>query len=93
MGYLSIGDAALINFNDVFFSTAGFSYQMTPNTSLSLAYEYQQASLDHLEDGRIASLYLNRQFSNKWLANFYALKGLSNSVADSGTGFTLIRSF
>ena len=93
VGYIVIGDADLTDYNDVFFATAGLTYQITPKTQFSLVYDYQQATINGADDGQMVSLYVSREFSSKWSANVYVLNGLSESVADTGAGFTLTRSF
>lgn len=93
LGYLVIGDTDLVDYNDVFFATAGLMYQMNSKTSFSVIYDYQQATVDAADDGHLASLYVSRQFNQLWSANVYLLNGFSDSVANSGAGFTLIRSY
>lgn len=93
VGYLFMGDRQFVDYNDVLFTTAGLMYQMNPQTFFSVAYDYQQATSDGRDDGHMAGLYATRQFSGPWSANVYLLKGLSDSVADSGAGFTLIHSY
>ena len=93
LGYLTIGDTSLVDYNDVFFATAGMMYQMNSKTLISLAYDYQQASVDGTDDGKIAKLLVTQQFNKKWAANIYMINGFSDSVADSGIGFTLMRNF
>lgn len=93
VGYLFMGDKKSVDYNDVVFTTAGLMYQMNPETFLSVAYDYQQATSDAQEDGHMASLYATRRFSGQWSANVYLLSGFSDSVVDTGAGFTLIHRY
>ena len=93
VGYLFFGDTDAVNFNDVIFVTAGFTYHINPNTSFGLAYEYQQTAIDGADDSAMIKLNLNRRLSPQWSASVYFLAGISDSVADSGIGLTLGRDF
>jgi len=93
VGYLIVGDTKAVDYKDALFASAGLAYRFSPMTSVSIAYEYQQATSDAFEDGRMLSIYANQKFSREWAGNVYVLNGLSNSVADSGVGFTVIYSY
>lgn len=93
LGYLFIGDTSSIDYNDVWFVTPGLMLQLNPDTAISLAYEYEQATIEGADSGRTVSLYANTRFSEQWAAGFYVLFGLSDSVADSGVGFNISRDF
>jgi hypothetical protein len=93
IGYLMMGDTDIVNYKNVFFTMAGLMYQMNPQTQFSLAYDYQQATRDGSNAGELVKFYVTRQFDKKWTANIYLLNGLSDSVAESGVGFTLMRNF
>ncbi len=93
LGYLLIGDTNLTDYNDVFFTRAGFMYSVNPQTSFSVAYDYQQATTETTDEGQSVSLSAYRSFSKQWSGNVYVLGGLTDSVVDSGIGFSLIRSF
>jgi len=93
LGYLVIGDTNISKYNDVFFTSVGLMYPMNSKTSFSVVYDYQQAAIDGIDDDHTVSLYVTRNFNQEWSANVYILNGLSDSVADSGAGFTLIRSY
>ncbi|MDH5424518.1 MAG: transporter [Gammaproteobacteria bacterium] len=93
IGYTLVGDTDTINFNDVFFATAGFNYQVNAKTSVSLSYDYTQATIDGDDDAQILGLGIGRVFNDNWFSNIYLLNGLSDSVADSGIGFSLTNSF
>jgi len=93
LGYLLIGDTNVTDYNDVFFTRAGFMYSVNPQTSFSVAYDYQQATTETTDEGQSVSLSAYRSFSKQWSGNVYVLGGLTDSVADSGIGFSLIRSF
>ena len=93
LGYLLLGDTSLTDYNDVVFSTAGMMFKLSVNTVLSLAYDYQQTTITGTDDSQTISLYLNKRLNPDWMASAYVLSGLSDAVADSGFGFTLIRNF
>ena len=93
LGYLLMGDTSLTDYNDVVFTTAGMMFQLNEDTVLSLAYDYQQTTITGTDDSHTISLYLNKRLNPDWMASVYALSGLSDAVADSGFGFTLIRNF
>ena len=93
LGYLLMGDTSLTNYNDVVFSTAGLMFQLNEDSVLSLAYDYQQTTITGADDSQTLSLYLNKRLNPDWMASAYVLSGLSDAVADSGFGFTLIHDF
>ena len=86
-----MGDTELTDYNDVFFMTTGLMYQLSETTLFSVSYDYQQATLDGVDDSETLSLFLNNKISDSWSANVYVLSGLTDAVAESGFGFTLIR--
>ena len=92
-GYLFLGDTDTVDFNDVLFVTTGFAYYINQKTSIGVAYDYQQAAVDGEDDGSIFKLNLNRKFNQQWSVKIYSLTGLSDSVADSGFGFSLRHDF
>ena len=93
VGYLFVGDTKSVDYNDALFASLGLVYQFAPQTSFSLVYDYQQATSDGSDDGRLVSLYINRALNRQWSANVYLLKGLSDSEADTGLGFTVIHHY
>lgn len=93
VGYLLMGDTDLTDFNNIMFTTVGLMSQLNESTLLSVAYDYQQASVNDIDDGHKVSLSLSKRINQKWTANAYLLSGLTDSVADSGFGFTLNRNF
>ena len=93
LGYLFLGDTDTVDFNDVLFITAGITYRMNSKTSFGVVYDYQQASVDGEDDNVILELNLSSQFNQQWSARIYSLTGLSDSVADSGIGFSLRHNF
>ncbi|MES0328315.1 MAG: DUF3187 family protein [Gammaproteobacteria bacterium] len=93
VGYIFVGDTQSVNYNDALFASAGLVYHFAATTSFSVVYDYQQATSDGSDDGRMASLYINRALNRQWSANVYLLKGLSDSEADTGVGFTVIHSY
>ena len=93
LGYITIGDTVSVDYKDVVFVTGGFTYQINSKTSFGLTYDYQQASIDGVDDGTMVILDLSSQLNLKWSTSIYLMNGLSNSVADSGIGLTLKRNF
>ena len=93
IGYLIVGDTRAVNYNDALFASAGLAYKFTPMTTLSVAYDYQQATSDGIDDGRMLGVYANHKLSREWSGNVYVLNGLSDSVADSGAGFIVTYSY
>jgi len=93
LGYLVMGDSQVTDYNDVMFVTTGFMYQLNSKTLVSIAYDFQQTTIDGTDDGKTLSVYLNRVLGEKWSASAYLLNGLSDSVADTGFGLNLIRNF
>ena len=93
VGYQFMGDIATVDYNDVIFAKAGLMYQINAKTLMNMSYDYQQATVDGGDDGKSLSLSVSRKLNQKWLANVYLVNGLSDSVADSGIGFSLIRGF
>ena len=91
LGYRIIGDTDTVKYNDVLFTIAGLKYKLSPTVYIGMAYDYQQATVDTVEDGKIANLYITTTFNRLWSANFYAQKGFSDSVADTGIGFVIQR--
>ena len=93
VGYTLIGDTATIDFNNIMFAVAGFNYQMNSKTMLSISYDYKQAAVDGAVDGKSWSIYIARKINPKLSANLYFINGLTDSVADKGIGFGLVRNF
>ena len=93
LGHLTIGDTDLVDYNDVFFAAAGFNYQINSKTLFGLTYDYQQASIDGVDDVAIINLNLSHKLNAQWSTNVYFLIGLSDSVAESGAGLALRRQF
>jgi len=89
LGYLIIGDTSTINYDDVLFTTLGLNYQWSEKTLISVAYDYQQASVENMEDGKVVNFYINKALNRDWSVNFNLLTGFSDSVADSGVGIAL----
>lgn len=75
------------------FAVAGFNYQMNSKTMLSISYDYKQAAIDGAVDGKSWSIYIARKINPKLSANIYFINGLTDSVADKGIGFGLVRNF
>lgn len=92
IGYQLMGDTATVDYNDVLFARTGLMYQLNAKTLMNVSYDYQQATADG-DDGKTLSFSVSRKLNQKWLANVYFLNGLSDSVADSGLGFSLIHNF
>lgn len=93
VGYTLIGDTATTDFNNTIFAVAGFNYQMNNKTMLSISYDYKQAAVDGADDGKSLSIYIARRINPKLSANIYIVNGLTDSVADKGIGFGLVRNF
>lgn len=93
LGRLVTGDSDLVNYNDVFFVRLGSIYQLDQQTSFDVSYDYEQAAISGVDNRRMARLYVTRLIDHKWSAGIYLLKGFTNSVADNGFGFTVMKSF
>ena len=93
IGYLFIGDIGVTNYDDVFFASTGFMYSLKPQTSFSIIYDYQQATTNSTDEAQSLSLYANQRFSKQWSASAFLFSGLTDSVADTGIGLSLIHSF
>ena len=93
LGYITIGDTVFVDYKDVVFATGGFTYQINSKTSFGLTYDYQQASIDGVDDGAMVNMNLSHQWNRRWSTNIYFMNGLTDSVADSGVGLSLSRNF
>jgi len=93
IGYLFIGDTNEMDYDDVFFASTGIMYSVNPQTSFSVVYDYQQGTTNITDEAKSLGVYVNRRFSKDWSGSAFLFGGLTDSVADTGVGLSLIRSF
>jgi len=93
IGYLFIGDTSVTDYDDVLFMSYGLLYSANLQTSFSFAYNYQQATTNTSDESQSFSLYVNQRLDKQWMGSVFLFSGLSDSVADTGVGLSLIHSF
>jgi len=93
IGYLLIGDTGVTDYDDVLFMSSGFMYSVSPQISFSFSYNYQQATTNTTDEAQSFGLYANQRFSQQWSGSVFLFSGLTDSVADTDVGLSLIHSF
>ncbi len=89
MGYVLVGDTSTIDYDDRFFATAGLMYKLNTMNVIGLTYDYQQASLDGVDDMGVAGAFFTSKFSPGWSATLNMSLGLTDSSLDHGGSLML----
>ncbi|NPU93736.1 MAG: hypothetical protein HPY82_17625 [Gammaproteobacteria bacterium] len=63
-----------------------YSYPVTINTNLGLAYDWRQRLFDETDDAAEISLLVSNRISSQWRLQGYVLRGLSDASPDWGVG-------
>lgn len=88
IGYRVNGSPAAYTLNNVVYGLLGGSYKFSQETSggamLNLSQKTSVAGSSHAE----ALFFVSHKIDKDWKVQGYALKGLTNSVPDSGAGVT-----
>ena len=92
-GYRIRGDPADVNYENVFFGTAGAIYRVTAQTKLGLMVDYRQSALAGGESIRELSGFVSQRLNADWRLQAYALTGFSDSSPDWGVGVLLKNTF
>lgn len=88
LGYKWKGDPAAIQYRNVWLSSIGTDYRVTPTMSFGGSYDWQEAVTRTGSPISEAMLYLNFQFAPQSKLNLYAVGGFSNASPDWGSGLT-----
>ena len=88
-GYKFRGDPADIDLDNVLLGSFGGVYMPNENTSLGLIYDYRESAL--IDSDAISELcaFAARQIDDRWIVQFYAFTGFSDSSADWGAGIQI----
>lgn len=85
-GYKVKGDPDGIELNDVLYLSAGLDWHCLDNAHLGASVDYQQASVNGVEDPVEISTYLSHEINDKISLAPYFYHGLSSSSPDIGLG-------
>lgn len=70
-----------------------YSYPVSINTNLGLAYDWRQRLFDETDDAAEISLLISNRISSQWRLQGHVLKGLSDASPDWGVGAFASRSW
>ena len=93
LGYRRMGDPATADFRNIWYGTAGMAYRLGSSTSLSLDFDFGQATVKTNAMARELTLGLSHKFSASSKLRVYAIKGLSDGSPDYGGGLSLYAYF
>ena len=89
VGYKKLGDPSGINLNDVWFSSAGFSYKLNSATSAGMMADIRQATLDTNQPLRELTVFLTHKFNTTYKLQSYITSGNTDASTDLGGGVML----
>lgn len=93
LGYLVTGDTADIDYNDVFFISAGTAYLLSRKSTLGIEYDYQQAVSEGDDDFAAITADYSYEFSKGSSVGFAIKKGLTDNSPDIGFNISTSISF
>lgn len=88
-GYRFMGDSDMLELNDGFIGSAGFSYELSKGTSAGLIYDYRKSASFRADSPSELTGFLSFKLSDHVRAQAYGLVGFSNGSPDTGVGFQL----
>lgn len=89
IGYKVLGDPSGVNLNNVWFSSAGISYKISPTTSAGLMGNIRQATLDTSQPLRELTAFATHKFNAQYKLQGYLSHGYSDASTDWGGGVML----
>lgn len=89
LGYQINGDSTTVNYDNVFYLSAGTSYPIQPERSIGAKLELSQSATPGFDGPATLTLFLNQEVDKQRSLFFYALLGLSNGSPDVGAGVNL----
>ncbi len=93
LGYKIMGDSANINYNNIFYGTVGISFKMTGTKRFGISFDYQQATVDGLDDFQQVNFSFSWVQDNKRTISLGALAGLTDSSPDFGASIYISNNF
>jgi len=93
LGHKWYGDTSMTNYNNVFYTSLGGQYKFTDKTGAGLIASYREKSLDSSDPRRAIMAFMEHRFDNSWSTQVYAIRGLSDSVADWAGGVMIKHTF
>ncbi len=93
LGYKIMGDSANINYNNIFYGTAGISFKMAGTKRFGISFDYQQATVDGLDDFQQMNFSFSWVQDNKQTISLGALAGLTDSSPDFGASIYISNNF
>ena len=89
LGYRAMGDPPDLDLHDVWFSSIGFDYRLSPSLNSGTSFDYRQATSSAAAPQRELVAYLNWKIGGSWSINGYAVVGFSTSSPDAAVGIQL----
>lgn len=93
VGYKVLGDPPGSDLRNVFYGTLGFSYKFTPQTSAGLIADVREKTTQTGDRQEELTLFLSQKYSQNWKAQFYVVKGYTDSSPSGGGGAMVTYSF
>lgn len=92
-GYRWYGDPPGVELKDVFFGALGATYQVAPQATVGLAYDYRQRTYDGGAALNELSLFASYKATSSFRVRGYVFKGLSDGGPDWGAGVLALFAF
>jgi hypothetical protein len=89
VGHRVYGDPPDIEFDDVFFGSAGAIYKFKPGISGGLIYDFRENIISDGDDQSELTAFVTRKMGGNRKIQGYVVGGLSNVSPDWGVGMTL----
>lgn len=89
VGYKVLGDPPGINYDNVFYGSAGFSHRLDATRDAGMEWYVQQAPLDGAEGKSELTLFLGGKPAPQTRLTGYLLAGFADGSPDWGVGVTL----
>lgn len=93
VGYKLMGDSNELNLNNVWFTSAGLSFQYSPNIHTGIMADYRQKTLNRADPLREISTFASYRFNQHYKLQTYLTHGYSDASPDWGVGTMLGISF
>ena len=89
LGYRIMGDPPDLDLNDVWFSSLGFDYRLSPSLYVGGVFDYRQAISAGAEPMWELMAYLSWEMDGSWELNGYGVAGFSDASPDTAIGLQL----
>jgi hypothetical protein len=93
VGYRVYGDPPDIDFDNVFFGSAGAIYKLQPNISGGLIYDFRESIIAGGDEQSELTAFVTRKIAGNRKVQGYVVGGLSDASPDWGLGLMLTQGF